>query len=88
MSLSIIFQKTVNSDSSSPPITPLNITLNHFGAISLEIGNLGVRRIGVTALGNCQGRIAAARDPIGIAVVQRRGGVGTTGFRYWTRPEK
>ncbi len=82
MSLTIIFQKTVNFDSSSPPIVPLIHTLHHFGAISLDIGSLGTRRINVTAWGDRQGRIAAARDPIGIADVQRRGGVGTTGFRY------
>ena len=37
---------------------------------------VGLRR------GAGQGRIAAARDPIGIADIQRRGGVRTTGFRH------
>ncbi len=37
---------------------------------------VGLRR------GAGQGRIAAARDPIGIADIQRLGGVGTTGFRH------
>ncbi len=93
LSLAIIHRKTVNFDSSSPPMAPLNIPCPcpNFGLFPWREAVWARAVFTVTALGDCQGRIAAARDPIGIADVQRRGGIGTTGFRIrqgWRNDKK